>query len=112
MEKQGRERRRAERVGVHLKARWRSATREIDGEITDLSETGCFILTADEVEAGEAIKLEIEQPRQGRLHLLGEVVYKIEEMGFAVNFTGADEADLKQLRWLIKAEAYRNKKRV
>ena len=112
MEPQGRERRRAERVGVNLKARWKSSTTQRDGEITDLSETGCFILTSDEVGVGESIKLEIEQPKQGRLNMWGEVVYKIEEMGFAVQFTGADEVDLKQLRWLIKAESYRNKKRV
>jgi hypothetical protein len=55
--------------------------------------------------------VEIQPPKHGPLYVWGEVIYQIPEMGFAVHFTGADDADLKQLGWLIKAELHMLKKK-
>ena len=103
----GPERRRAERIKVNFKARWAGARASRTGDITDLSLTGCFILTPDLVSDGEMIKLAIKLPGGGAIKLEGKVVYKIEEMGFAVHFTNASEEDKKQLAWLIRAESWR-----
>ncbi len=103
----GPERRRAERIKVNFKARWAGARASRTGDIADLSLTGCFILTPDLVSDGETITLEIELPGGGAIKLAGVVVYKIEEMGFAIHFTNASKNDKKQLAWLIKAESLR-----
>lgn len=100
----GAERRRAARIRVNVKARWEGAWACREGHITDLSAVGCFILTPDLVAPGEAVKLEIQLPK-GEIKIEGQVVYKIEEMGFAIEFTAASEEDRKHLTWLIRAEA-------
>jgi hypothetical protein len=100
------ERRKAERVKVDLRASWEGSLTQLDGSIVDLSITGCFILSDDRVRLGELIRVEIQPPKQGPLYVWGEVIYQIPEMGFAVHFTGADDADLKRLGWLIKAELH------
>ena len=103
----GPERRRAERIKVNFRARWAGTRASRRGDITDLSLTGCFILTSDLVSDGETIKLELELPGGGAIKLEGVVVYKIEEMGFAIHFTNASQEDKKQLSWLIRAESLR-----
>jgi hypothetical protein len=100
----GRERRRAERIKVNFRARWEGSWARREGYITDLSLVGCFILTPDLVSPGEPVRLEIQLPK-GQIKIEGRVVYKIEEMGFAIEFTNASDEDRKHLSWLIRAEA-------
>ena len=95
------ERRIAERVRVHLNAHWEGVLARRPGIISDISANGCFILTSDEVEKGELVRLEIETPTEGWIFLWGEVVYLIAEMGFAVQFTGAGESEQAMLALLI-----------
>lgn len=104
------ERRKAERVKVDLRAYWEGSITQLEGSIVDLSISGCFILSDDRVTVGELIRVEIQLPKHGPLYVWGEVIYQIPEMGFAVHFTGADDADLKRLGWLIKAELHTLKK--
>jgi hypothetical protein len=101
---EGSERRRARRIHVNFRARWEGSWARREGQITDLSTVGCFILTPDLVRPGEPVKLEIQLPR-GEIKIDGQVVYKVEEMGFAIEFTGATDEDRKHLDWLIRAEA-------
>ncbi len=105
----GRERRRAPRIKVNFKALWQGAWARREGHITDLSMMGCFILTPDLVRSGETVKLEIQLPK-GTINIDGQVVYKIEEMGFAIEFTSLSVEDRKHLTWLIRAEALRMQK--
>ncbi|HYP54494.1 MAG TPA: PilZ domain-containing protein [Pyrinomonadaceae bacterium] len=86
------DRRRAERVETSLEAHWEGVLTRLAGTIVDLSATGCFILTADQVRPNELIRLEISMP-ETTVCLWGEVVYKIPEIGFGVRFTGADAAE-------------------
>lgn len=106
----GRERRRAERIKVNFKARWEGSWARRAGDIADISSTGCFILTPDLVAPGETVKLEIQLPGGGHIKIDGEVVYKFEEVGFAIRFTSASEEDRKKLKWLIRAETLLAKK--
>lgn len=103
------ERRKEDRVQVDLKVFWEGALAQRKGNIVDLSISGCFILTADLVRVGELIRVVIQLPRDSEIYIWGEVVYQIPEMGFAVNFTGADDDDLKQLRLIIRAERHKAK---
>lgn len=87
------DRRGAERVRADLAAHWEGVLARRAGTVVDLSLTGCFVLTADEVRPGELIRLEIDLPEGGAINLWGEVVYKIPEMGFGVRFNASDTAE-------------------
>jgi len=93
------------RVSTDLRARWEGVLESRDGTVVDLSASGCFILTTDAVQPGELIRLDIRPTSGGHLLLWGEVVYVMEEMGFALSFTGAGEGEQKQLEALIEAAA-------
>ena len=91
------ERRRAERFQTDLAARWEGMLAASRGSVVDLSDTGCFVLTNDDVRPGELIRLEIRTPTGRDIYLWGEVVYQIAEMGFALRFTGGDATERKML---------------
>jgi hypothetical protein len=95
------ERREKERVRADLEAHWEGVLTRRDGRVVDISASGCFILTDDDVRVEELIRLEIYLPTGRRIYLWGEVVYKVEEMGFALRFTGSDETELQMLSVLI-----------
>jgi hypothetical protein len=97
------ERRKAERVKVNIKARWEGVLEQKEGTIVDLSINGCFILTAHVVETGELIRLEMENS----LVVWGEVIYQIEEMGFALKFTAVIGEEALQLGKLIQDQKKR-----
>lgn len=105
------DKRRADRAKVSLKATWEGVRAILEGEIIDLSKTGCFILTNDMVTPGELIRLEIQQPRGGYLSLWAEVIYQMPEIGFGVRFTSAEESEMKRLEWLVKAELFREREK-
>lgn len=96
------ERRENERVKVELPARWEGVLEGRDGTVTDLSPTGCFILTAGDVKPKELVRLEIELETGRRILLWGEVVYRTQDIGFAVRFTGTEETEQKMLEVLIE----------
>ena len=93
----GHERRRAPRVRVNLPARWEGALHQENATITDLSTSGCFVLSGGAVEVKELIWLEIQLPA-GLIQYWAEVVEAAYEIGFAVRFNSAssdnDEARL------------------
>lgn len=95
------ERRQAERVYVRLDARWEGVLAQCEGHIVDLSTTGCFVLTSDRVKTKELIRVEIQLPTEGWMYLWGEVVYRIEDMGFALRFTGVSEMEQALLNLLL-----------
>ena len=95
------ERRQAERVYVRLDARWEGVLAQCEGHIVDLSTTGCFVLTSDRVKPKELIRVEIQLPTEGWLYLWGEVVYRIEDMGFALRFTGVSTMEQAMLNLLL-----------
>ena len=96
------ERRQAERVYVQLNARWEGVLAQCEGHIVDLSTTGCFVLTADRVKPKELIRVEIQLPTEGWMYLWGEVVYRIEDMGFALHFTGVSDMEQAMLNLLLE----------
>lgn len=83
------ERRGAERVRVNLSARWEGVLVRREGNISDISSTGCFLLTTDTVTPGELIRLEIQLPTGRWIYMWAEVIYSIPEMGFALRFTSS-----------------------
>ena len=96
------ERRAHERVRANLPARWEGVLASRDGMVSDLSQSGCFVVTRADVQPKELIRLEIETETGRRLYLWGEVVYHIEEIGFALRFTGTEETELRMLEALVE----------
>ena len=77
-----RERRSAPRVKVNLPARWQGAVSQNNAAaITDVSRSGCFVLTGGDVEVKELIWLEIDLPDSHTLGIWAEVVEEATEIG-------------------------------
>ena len=96
------ERRAAERLRIDLHARWEALRTEGRGAVCDLSSLGCFVLTSAEVRPGQLIRLEINFSQEVAA-LWGEVVYAVAEIGFALRFAFATEADQDELIRLIES---------
>jgi len=101
------ERRQAPRLKVNLPARWEGVITQQSATVTNLSETGCFVLSGGKVESRELIRLEIELPDSGPVYFWSEVVDEAYEIGFGVKFTMGDEDDSKRLSTFIERELAR-----
>jgi len=91
------DRRSAPRVRVNLSARWEGVLSRHEATITDLSRSGCFVLTAGKVEMKELISIEMEIPNRGWIQFWAEVVDEASEIGFAVKFNSTSEEEEKIL---------------
>jgi hypothetical protein len=85
--------RNASRVDVNLLARWEGVLESRAATITNLSVSGCFVLSGGKVQPGELIRLEIYLPDDEPIYLWGEVVDEADEIGFAARFTSTEDED-------------------
>ena len=83
------ERRSAPRARVNLPARWEGARSRENATVTDLSRSGCFVLSGGKVVVKELVWVEISLPDQQTVELWGEVVDEASEIGFAVRFNSS-----------------------
>lgn len=90
------DRRSSIRIRVNLPARWEGVLNRTEATVTDLSQTGCFVLTGGTVELRELISLEI-QLAQHWIHMWCEVVDAASEIGFAVKFNSISDEDEQRL---------------
>jgi hypothetical protein len=98
----GYERRKAPRANVNLPARWEGTMALVEARVTNLSETGCFVLSGGTVETRELIRLEITFPDESEIYPWAEVIEEANEIGFAVRFNSMDDEELKRLREFVK----------
>ena len=98
------ERRSAARVKVNLPVRWEGVLTQQNATITNLSETGCFVLTGGKVEPRELIRLEIELPDQEAVYFWSEVVDEAYQIGFAARFTSAEDDDRARLIAYVQSQ--------
>jgi PilZ domain len=94
------ERRTAPRLRTTINVRWETLRTGGRGTICDLSTSGCFILTGGEVTPPELVRLNIVLPSETAT-LWGNIVYAINEMGFAVRFVFGAEADKELIQRVI-----------
>ena len=87
------ERRSAPRARVNLPARWEGVLSRENATVTDLSRSGCFVLTGGKVGVKELVWLEISLPDQHSVHFWAEVVDAATEIGFALRFNSASSED-------------------
>ena len=76
-----RDRRSAPRARVKLPARWEGVLRE-NATVTDLSRSGCFVLTGGKVDVKELVWLEIKLTDQQTVNFWAEVVDQASDIGF------------------------------
>src|ERR1044072_1924238 len=87
------DRRSAPRVRVKLAARWEGVLSRENATVTDLSRSGCFVLTGGKVEIKELVWLEIQLPPQQAVNFWAEVVNQASEIGFALKFNSSSPED-------------------
>jgi hypothetical protein len=87
------ERRSAPRVRVNLPARWEGVLSRENATVTDLSRSGCFVLSAGNVEVKELVWLEIQLTDKQTVNFWAEVVDRASEIGFALKFNSSSPED-------------------
>ena len=87
------ERRKAPRARVKLAARWEGAVSRDNATVTDLSRTGCFVLTGGTVEVKELVWLEIQLTDNQVVNFWAEVVDQASDIGFALKFNSSSPED-------------------
>lgn len=87
------ERRSAPRVRVKLPARWEGVLSRETATVTDLSRSGCFVLTGGKVEVKELVWLEIHLSDNQTVNFWAEVVDAASEIGFALRFNSSSPED-------------------
>ena len=87
------ERRSAPRLRVKIPARWEGALSREKATITDLSRSGCFVLSGGQVDVKELVWLEIQLPDQRPINFWAEVVNQAPEIGFALKFNSSSPED-------------------
>ena len=97
----GKERRRAPRAEVLLRARWEGDLGLREADVTSLSKTGCFVLSGGKVKTKELIRLELMLSKGEPINLWAEVVEEADEIGFAMQFTSVEEAEMSRLEQFL-----------
>ena len=87
------ERRSFPRVRVNLPARWEGVLSRENATVTDLSRSGCFVLTGGKVEIKELVWLEIQLTEMQAVNFWAEVVDQASEIGFALKFNSSSPED-------------------
>ena len=87
------ERRSAPRARVKLQARWEGALSRENATVTDISRSGCFVLTGGKVDMKELVWLEIHLTEQQVVNFWAEVVDQASEIGFALKFNSSSPED-------------------
>ena len=97
------ERRSAPRARVNLPARWEGALSRENATVTDLSRTGCFVLSGGKVTVKELVWLEIKLSDHDMVHFWAEVVNEASEIGFALKFNSGSSQDEQQLAKFLES---------
>jgi len=87
------DRRSAPRARVKLSARWEGVLSRENATVTDLSRSGCFVLTGGKVEVKELVWLEIQLTDKQSVNFWAEVVNESSEIGFALKFNSSSPED-------------------
>ena len=87
------DRRAAPRARVKLSARWEGVLSRENATVTDLSRSGCFVLTGGKVEVKELVWVEIQLTERQTVNFWAEVVNHASEIGFALKFNSSSPED-------------------
>ncbi len=88
----GQDRRAIKRQNVSIDVEWEGPYGRFPGVVSDLSESGCFVLSSGEVAAGDSIKLLLPLGGGMKVEVFGEVRNCVFEIGFALRFLNINDA--------------------
>jgi hypothetical protein len=91
------ERRSSPRARVNLPARWEGVLSRESATVTDISRSGCFVLSGGKVAKKELVWLEIQLPDRDAVHFWAEVVDEATDIGFALRFNSGSDEDEQML---------------
>ena len=97
------DRRSAPRARVKLQARWEGVLSRETATVTDLSRSGCFLLTGGKVDVKELVWLEIQLTNQQTVNFWAEVVDQASDIGFALKFNSSSPEDEETLTKYLEA---------
>ncbi len=97
----GQERRAIRRQKVTIDVEWEGPDGRRDGTLSDLSEGGCFVLSAGEVSAGDRVRLYLPLGEGMKVEVLGEVRNHVFDIGFALQFQSPTEAQIDVITGLM-----------
>ena len=87
------DRRSAPRARVKLAARWEGVLSRENATVSDLSRSGCFVLSGGNVEVKELVWIEIQLTDRQAVNFWAEVVNHASEIGFALKFNSSSPED-------------------
>ena len=99
------ERREAGRTSLVLEIYWQGRHGRSRGTISDLSPSGCFVLSGDEISDGETVHVFVPIGDGMNAQFTGNVTNHEDDIGFAVRFHELGETQLKVLHGLINENA-------
>ncbi len=88
----GRDRRISRRYRVSIDVEWEGLVGRKPGTISDISITGCFVLSSGDVADGENVKVFFPLTDGRTIQFWGEVVNHALEIGFAMRFIELSDA--------------------
>lgn len=97
----GVERRAHPRKELTINVEWEDLSGRYPGTLSDLSESGCFVLSSGDVSDGDVIKVFLPLGEGMKVQMIGEVRNHLIEVGFALRFIEPTEAQVNVIRGLI-----------
>ncbi|MCC7306315.1 MAG: PilZ domain-containing protein [Acidobacteria bacterium] len=88
----GIDRRSHERLNVSIDMEWEGPGGRRNGTVSDLSVTGCFVLSSGNVQSGDTVNIYLPLGDGMKVQILGEVRNQAVEIGFAVRFIDPSDA--------------------
>lgn len=82
----GTERRASNRYAIELNIEWESSAGRFPGTVSDVSIDGCFVLSAGEINDGDAVKIFIPLADGMKVQFDARVANHVYEIGFGVKF--------------------------
>lgn len=76
-----------------MPARWEGVVSREQATVTDISSSGCFVLTGGKVEVKELVWLEIQLTETQTVNFWAEVVDEASDIGFALKFNSSSPED-------------------
>ena len=103
--RKGGDRRRSDRHGVAIDVDWENAEGRREGRVSDISMSGCFLLSGGEVEDGQAVCIFFPTKDGNKFDVSGEIVNHVFEVGFAVKFIDLTDPQIVFLHRLMEQVA-------
>lgn len=99
------ERRSTKRYEVSIEIEWSTHYGRRAGTLSDVSETGCFVLSSVDMSDGELVKIYIPLSDGTDVEFLGQVANFVSDIGFAVHFLSLSDTQKEFLRSFVALHA-------